>query len=306
MSTLITGGTGFLGRHLVRHLLDTEEERVVVFDAGLSGSEASTRDLVLVPGDILDYSSVAETVKRWRVQGIIHLAYMLEAPNDDTRRQIEVNTVGATNVLEAARVCGISRVVYASSALVYPHRLTRAGHRYRENDPPSPDGVYGACKLFNEHLAEQYARLYGLDPIGLRFTAVFGPGRAERPGLAHDHNVLPELAARGCPVVMPPDDQLSDWMYVADAVEVIRLVYRAAALRDRVFNVASECRHVGEITHFLRSLLPEADISVSESPHVMTSLLRTDRLRNELGFEPRYTTEEGLTEYVEAVRRSRV
>lgn len=307
MSILITGGAGFLGRQLVRHLLETECELIVVLDKDIHddpGEPAGRAERIR--GDVLDLPLLVDAIDRWRVERIVHLAYVLETPETGVRGQIETNVMGATNVFEAARLAGVSRVVYMSSAYVYPHRRELGGHRYSEDDSPSPDGVYGACKVLNEDVAGQYAAVYGLDPIGLRFTAVFGPGRSERPGIAPaDHNVLPELALRGRSVVMPPDEQLSDWMYVADAVEVVRLALRAGSLEHRVFNVASECRPVGEVTRFLRELLPSADIRVGREPVVMPSLMSTDRLWRELGFTPKYSVEEGLVEYLEAVTSER-
>lgn len=304
MSILITGGTGFLGRHLVRHLLETESEQIVVLDKDISAARWFAAIAVRV--DVLDLPLLVDAIDRWRVERIVHLAYVVETPETGVRGQIETNVMGTTNIFEAARRCGIERVVYMSSAYVYPHRRTLGGHWFSEDEPPGPDGVYGSCKVFNEHMAAQYAELHGLDPIGLRFTAVFGPGRSQRAGIAlDDHNILPEVALRGRPVVMPPDEQLSDWMYVADAVEVIRLALHARDLEYRVINVASECRPVGEVTRFLRELLPSADIRVGREPVVMPSLMSTDRLWRELGFTPKYSVEEGLVEYLEAVRSER-
>lgn len=306
MSILITGGAGFLGQHLVRHLLTTEPAAIVVVDRDIECDlEDFDGHLTPISGDVLDLPFLIGTVEHYRVTNIVHLAYVLERGERSVQSQIETNVMGTTNIFEAARIGGISRVVYMSSAYVYPHRRTLDGRRYSEDDPPAPDGVYGACKVFNEHIAGQYAELYGLDAIGLRFTAVFGPGRGERPGIAPDDlNVLPELASRGHPVVMPPDDQLCDWMYIADAVEVMRLALRARRPDYRVFNAASECRPAGEITRIVRGLLPDAEIAVSDTPFVMTSLMHTHRLRHELGFAPKYTLENAFAEYLEAVRSS--
>jgi nucleoside-diphosphate-sugar epimerase len=310
MSILITGGAGFIGSHLIRHLLETERERLVVLDTDLDvqGLIRSSDDRVMpVLGDVLDRPKLLRTIERWRVERIVHLAYILETRDDDVRWQIEVNVMGTTNVFEAARLSGVSRVVYASSAYVYPHRHTLGGPQLSEDDPPAPDAVYGACKLFNEHIAQQYADLLGLDPVGLRFTAAFGPGRARRERLpSGDLMTLPEVAVREGSVVMPPNGQLCDLMHVTDAVEAMLLSCRAERLEHRVFNVASECRPVGDLTAVLRDLLPDADIRVGEAPFVLTSLMRTDRLRSALGFRPRYTLEEGMKHYLDTVRGCRV
>ena len=115
--------------------------------------------------------------------------------------------------------------------------------------------------------------------------------------------VAPELALLGKPVVMPPDEQIADWMYVRDAAEVFRLAYHAENPKFHVFNMAGPSRKTGEITAYMRELMPQADISVSNEPYVMTSLLKTDRLRNELSFTPKYTVEEGILAYLNDVRK---
>jgi nucleoside-diphosphate-sugar epimerase len=304
MSTLVTGGSGFLGRHLVRHLVENENDSIVVLDDNIcDGLYDPNGRTTIIPGDVRDVSVLADVVARHDVTRIVHLAYVLETPEQGLHHQIATNVMGTTNVFEAARLNGVSRVVYMSSAYVYPHRRALSGYAYSESDAPSPDGIYGATKVFNELVAEEYAKTYGLDPIGLRFTAVFGSGRSQREGIAPDDlNVLPELALSGKPIVMPPNDQMSDWMYVADAVEVIRLALGIDSVKHRIFNVASECRPAREFTEILRSLLPDADITVADDPVVMTSLMRTERLRYELGFTPRYALEEGIAAYLASVR----
>jgi nucleoside-diphosphate-sugar epimerase len=129
-------------------------------------------------------------------------------------------------------------------------------------------------------------------------------GRGQRRGADSDHfMVLPELALLGQPVTLPPDEQVADWLYVRDAAEVFLRAYRAKDLKHRVFNMSGPSRRTGEITAYLREILPQAKVSVSDKPFVVTSLLKTDRLRTELNFTPKYTVEEGILAYLNDVRR---
>jgi nucleoside-diphosphate-sugar epimerase len=307
MAILITGGTGFLGRHLTRHLLQSGEKDLVILDSvpNLSAVADVAAQVKVVQGDVREPTALIDTIKKYNVEGIIHLAYFLGTGGmRNPLPSINVNCIGTTNVFEAARLTGITRVVYMSSVAVYPMRSTLTGPELSEDDPPAPDSVYGACKLFNEHIASYYAQAYGLDPVGIRPTSVFGMGRGQRRGAESDHfMVLPELALLGKPVVMPPDEQVSDWMYVLDAAEVFRRAYRATNLKHRVFNMSGRCRRTGEITAYLREILPGAKVSVSEKPFAMTSLVKTDRLRTELDFTPKYTVEEGILAYLNDVRK---
>lgn len=307
MSILITGGTGFLGRHLVRHMLEAGEKDLIVLDAvpNLAALADIATQIKIAPGDVLEVTALIDAINKYKVEGIIHLAYLLGTGGiRNPLPSINVNCIGTTNIFEAARITGIKRVVYMSSVAVFPMRRTLGGPELSEDDPPAPDSVYGACKLFNEHIASYYASAYGLDPIGIRPTSVFGEGRGHRRGADSDHfMVLPELAMLGNAVTMPPDDQVSDWMYCRDAAEVFLRAYRAHNLKHRVFNMSGAPRPTGEITAYLREILPQANISVSDKPFTMTSLVNTDRLRDELNFTPKYTVEEGILAYLNDVRK---
>jgi len=307
MAILITGGTGFLGRHLTRHLLQSGEKDLVVLDAvpNMAAIVDVAPQVKVVQGDVMEVTALIDTIKKYQIDGIIHLAYFLGTGGiRNPLPSININCIGTTNIFEAARLTGISRVVYMSSVAVYPLRTTLSGPELHEDDPPTPDTVYGACKLFNEHIAHYYAQAYGLDPIGIRPTSVFGLGRGQRRGAESDHfMVSPELALLGKPVVMPPDEQISDWMYVLDAAEVFRRAYRAKGLKHRIFNMSGMCRKTGELTAYLREILPNAKIAVNEKPMTMTSLVKTDRLQTELDFTPKYTVEEGIIAYLNDVRK---
>jgi UDP-glucose 4-epimerase len=307
MAILITGGTGFLGRHLTRHLLQSGEKDLVLLDSNpnLAAIAEVAEQVKVVQGDVMEPTALIDTIKKYNIEGIIHLAYLLGTGGlRNPLPSINVNVIGTTNIFEAARLTGITRIVYMSSVAVYPMRTTLSGPELDEDAPPAPDTVYGACKLFNEHIAAYYAQAYGLDPIGIRPTSVFGMGRGQRRGAPADHfMVLPELALLGQPIVMPPDEQISDWMYVADAAEVFLRAYRVKNPQHRIFNMSGASRRTGDITAYLREILPQAKISVSDKPFVMTSLLKTERLRSELGFTPKYTVEEGILAYLNDVRK---
>ena len=307
MALLITGGTGFLGRHLTRHLLAHGEKEVVLLDAvpNIAAIAEVAAQVQVVQGDVMEVTSLIDTIKKYKVDGIIHLAYFLGTGGmRNPLPSINVNCIGTTNIFEAARLTEVRRVVYMSSVAVFPMRQTLSSPELSEDDPPAPDSVYGACKLFNEHIASYYTQAYGLETIGIRPTSVFGIGRGQRRGAAADHfMVSPELAFLGKPVVMPPNDQVSDWMYVLDAAEVFRRAYYAKSVTNRVYNMSGMSRKTGEITAYMREILPQAKISVSEKPFVMTALLNTDRLRTELDFTPQYTVEEGILAYLNDVRK---
>ncbi len=308
MTVLVTGGTGFLGRHLIRHLVRSGKKVVSLDVAPNRVTFAELEDQVtVVAGDVMETTALIDVIRDHDVEGIIHLAYYLGTGGlRNPAPSINVNCVGTTNVFEAARLCDLRRVVYMSSVAIYPFRSMLTGPTLDEDAPPNPDpfNIYGACKLFNEHTGAYYSSIYGLETIGIRPTSVFGEGRGQRRGVPGDHYmVAPEIALLGQPVVMPPDAQISDWMYVADAAEVFRLAYDIEKPSHRIYNMAGAPRETGEITAFLRQELPDADISVSEEPFMLMAMFDTERLQRDLGFTPRYTVEQGILEYLDEVRR---
>jgi nucleoside-diphosphate-sugar epimerase len=314
MAIMITGGTGFLGSYLARHLVEEKgESGLVLFEKhpNLSRVDDIRDRVTVVQGDVLEPLEVLSAMQRYDVDRVAHLAYILSEPADGKMRPyVDVQCMGMINVFEACRMNGVKRVCFASSAAVF------AGHpdqdrEFHDDDPPMPDTIYGACKNWGDHIARVYQRKYGLDTVGLRPASVFGLGRGQRGswssglvGLADTPHfmVLPELAALGQPIEMPPDHQVIDWMYAADAAEAWHLILTVENPKNRMFNMVSERRRIGDVTAHLRNILPDSEIGVSSTPVTMTPLLNNDRLVNELGFRARYTMESGMTHYLNMVR----
>ncbi len=156
MAIMITGGTGFIGAHLARRLVGVGET-VVLFD--MQPDLRAVRDLAeqvaIVRGDATALQDLLHAVKQHRVDRLVHLAYIVGLENErNPPRALQINCVGTNNVFEVARLEGLRRVVWASSVAVYGPRAYYGKETLDEYDPPNPTRVYGACKLFNEHLAE--------------------------------------------------------------------------------------------------------------------------------------------------------
>ena len=324
MAIMITGGTGFLGSYLARHLVQEKGikgKELILFDRYPNKERiAEVLDHVtLVTGDITEPTEVAAAIKNYKVEQVYHLAAILgDPPPGQVVSYMKVMCDGTLNVLEASRIMGVKRVVYASSVAVYLggpkwRSVKRPGEALDEDDPPSPGIFYGMCKLYAENLAALYSRRFGLETIGLRPTSVFGFGRWIRGSYASGltpipeevhYMVLPELAALGRPVAMPPDDTESDWIYAADAAEAWYCAMNTPKPPRLVYNMAAEMRRMADVTAHLRRLMPEAKITVSDKPVPTVPKMKYDNLRNDLGFQPRYTMETGMTHYLNLVRKA--
>ncbi len=308
MAILITGGTGFLGSHVARHLVEREQE-VVLYDLFPAHERiADIRERVaLVEGDVRDVSALTATIAERGVDRIAHLAFMPgTARPDRIVDYVELTCVGTATVFDAARLAGVTRIANASSMAVYGARTDEAG----EDDPVDPVTLYGISKRWTEQLGDLYGREHGLEVLSLRVCATMGFGRLRRAsaaaGLMGEERphfmAYPELAARGEPVTMPPDDQPTEFLYAADAAEAFWLALTVVRPDHSVFNLTAGRRPVGDLTRHLRRLLPDARIDVAVAPVPSNPLLRSDRIRQELGFEPRFDLERAVEAYLEQVR----
>ena len=315
MTIMITGGTGFLGSYLARYLVNVHERSdVVIFEKNLNAPRIrDIHDRVqVVQGDVQEPQELLEAMEAHAVDRIIHLAFI--AGTEEPGRALpylRFQCMATANLYECARLRGIKRVVNASSHAVYGARTD--GRAVTEDDPVRPGAqLYATCKVWTEHVAENYNQRYGMEIVSLRLQSAYGIGRVHRArdwaaGLLNpdgwkkpNYRANAELAAMGEPVSMPPDHEIDDFIHAADAAQAFWLAASADKLPSPVYNVAGEHRPIGDYTHILRGLLPGAAISVAPQGRNPT-LLDSTRIRSELGFQPRFPLEIGLPAYVSEV-----
>jgi UDP-glucose 4-epimerase len=310
MSVLVTGGTGYVGAYVVRHLVG-EGREVVVYDrypareriAGIDG-------VTLVEGDVLDLAAIVETMERHEVDGVVHLAGVPGAVLPErTVEYTQVMCTGTANVFEAARRLGVRRVVNASSVAVFGFDRSDAPPA-DEDAPTRPTDLYGSCKLWSEGLARVLNERGGMEILSLRICASYGIGRLGRAslqaGLTRERiaaMALPELAARGEAVTMPPDGKPFDFLYAPDTALAFWLALTRPRPAHDVFNLRAHQRPWGDVTRAVRRLLPDAEITVADDDpgELRLALMDNRRLVEELGFAPRWTLEAGLEDYVRRV-----
>jgi UDP-glucose 4-epimerase len=312
VAILITGGTGFLGSHLTRHLVaECGQSDLVLFDRFPSRERLGDLwdQVTVVEGDVLEPQEVLSTIVRHGIDRIAHLAFLPGAVQPEKiPGYVRMQVLGTLNVFEAARLAGLRRVIAASSVAVYGRG--RAG-TVSEDEPLTPRDWYGVCKQMAEQMARLYNEEHGMEIVSLRVCATLGYGRLRRDslstGLTRERvNFLayPELALQGQPVTMPPDEQLMDVLAPADAAHAWWLALNADRLEQFVFNLRGERRPVGALTAHLRALLPDATIEVAPEPVPFTQLVDNARIVSELGFRPRYTLEQALEAYLNQARQA--
>jgi UDP-glucose 4-epimerase len=309
---------GVLGSMVTEELVD-RGERAVLYARHLDRSLLDPRLLPgveYVQGDVLELPALVHAIRRHQVTRIVHMAALLIGEcQANPYRGFKVNAEGTVNVLEAARMTDVERVVYTSSKSVYGAVPPPYGHpTYQplpEDGPKNPVRVYDATKLAGEHMGLNYASAFGLDVVILRFASTFGPGKLVRHGAVSWHSRLLEHAMAGQPACLPQGgDQPDDMIYHRDIAHAIVLACYAAGLTDRVFNVGrGEPSTMREFADAIRRVIPGAALEIgpgldyygSGIPYY--SVYDIGRARRQLGFVPRFDLEAGVRDYVDTMRR---
>jgi nucleoside-diphosphate-sugar epimerase len=298
---LVTGGAGFVGRHVCRALADYGRE-VVVLDALLrfppTGGEApapasapSPEAAALIRADLRDREAVREALGRLRPDAVVHLA-ALPLVGADPRLAVAVNVDGTRNLLEELGTPGtVRRFLFASSSTVYGDFRSRP---VAEDHPTDPREGYGRTKLIGEQLTRLYCEAFGIPATIVRPTAVYGPGDGNRRVV----QLFLEQALAGRPLTVEGDgSERLDFTYVEDLADGIALALLAEEGRGETFNLArGEERTVLELAAAIVRAVPGTRIvhrpAVCARPS--RGALAIDKARRLLAYRPRFPLEVGI------------
>jgi nucleoside-diphosphate-sugar epimerase len=238
-STLVTGGAGFIGSHLVEALLE-RGGRVRVLDNFLTGKRENLAPFAgrfeLIEGDIRDL----ETCRRacGGMDYVLHQAALPSVPRsiDDPFTTNEINVRGTLNLLWAAAEAKVKRLVFASSSSVYGDEPGLPKREGAEGKPLSP---YAASKLAGELYCRVFSAAYGLETVSLRYFNVFGP---RQDPFSQYAAVIPLFITRILggepPAIYGDGEQSRDFTYVANVVEANLLACQAPGAAGGIFNIA--------------------------------------------------------------------
>ncbi len=298
-TSLVTGGAGFIGSHLVEGLI-ARGERVRVLDDLSTGNDANLKPvrerIEFIAGSVTNADLVRQAVQGCAV--IYHLAAIPSVAKsvEDPRLVHEVCATGTLNVLEAARQAKVRRVVFAGSSSAYGDQ---PGDTRKEDDLLVPLSPYAAAKLAGEHYASAFTAVYGLETVRMRFFNVFGP--RQDPSSPYSGVIALFIAAmsqRRQPTIFGDGLQSRDFVYVANVVEAMLLAAQAPAANGRVYNIGfGTSTTILDLVAALNQLLGN-DIKPIHAPpragDVRFSRADISRARRELGYDPQIPFLEGL------------
>lgn len=259
MSWLVTGGAGYIGAHVVRAFQAAEIDVVVLDDLSSGFSAFVPSDVPFVQGSILDGALISDTIQRYGITGVVHVAGYKYAGVSVQRplHTYQQNVTGTAILLAAMADAGVDRIVFSSSAAVYG---TPDVDLVTEDTPKSPESPYGESKLIGEWLLRDQGVAAGLRHASLRYFNVVGSGD---PAVydASPHNLFPlvfeALLAGRTPRINGDDYATPDGTCVRDYIHVADLAaaHVVAAQRldagdaiESVYNLGSgDGVSVGEI-----------------------------------------------------------
>jgi len=313
MRILVTGGAGFIGSHLVEKLLAAGHEVVILDDfndfydpqikhANIAGF---AKDVTVYHVDLRDGESVRSLFHREKVDAIAHLAARAGVRPSIQHAQLycDTNVSGTLHLLEAARVTGVERFIFASSSSVYGASKTipfsEEQHLIQTLSP------YGATKVAGEFLCSTYSHLYQMRVVALRYFTVYGP--RQRPDLAI-HQFTRRIYA-GQPIDQFGDGSTRrDYTYIDDVIQGTMAALQYQGPLYDVFNLGeSETIQLKELISAIENALgKKAKVNrLPEQPGDMPlTCADISKARKLLGYKPTTKLSEGLQKFIDWFLRS--
>src|SRR5215203_3862124 len=314
MRILVTGGAGFIGSNLVKHLLKLEEvSKIRVLDnlatGALKNIEAfeGNQKFEFVQGDIRDYQTCLNACDD--IDFISHQAALGSVPRsiNDPLTTNNVNITGTLHIFTAAKEKDIKRVVYAASSSTYGDHPGLPKVEDKIGNPLSP---YAVTKYVNELYAQVFSRVYDFHTIGLRYFNVFGPRQNPRGPYAAVIPLFITAALKHDTTYINGDGETSrDFTFVENAVQAnVKALLSTNIEEHQVVNIAfGERTTLNQLWECITGLL-ETDIKPKyrdfRAGDVKHSLASISKAKDLIGYEPRVSVKEGLKTSVEWYKRS--
>ena len=299
---MVTGGAGFIGRHLVAKLLHDQHE-ITIFDNFSSSSKNDITHLLedgvsLVTGDILDYDLLLKSISNHNF--VIHLAAQTSVSesiaNPKTTTDIIVD--GTVNVLKSCVKTNVKNLIFSSSAAVYgnsPNTLIS------ENSQLNPLSSYGVSKLVAEYNLQVFSKLFDLNCISLRLFNVYGSGQSSEAGVIK--KFLKNISDETPLEIFGDGAQTRDFVHISDVIQAFYCAIKnIEAKRGEIYNIGSgTATSINELASLLIS-------SKKKEPHVIhkpalegeikDSKADISLAKNDIGYSPQMSLSDGLASLV--------
>lgn len=298
---IVTGGAGFIGSHIAQRLLESGYQ-VTIFDDLSTGKEGNINsleefgELNFIRGSIIDFPLLCKVFEG--ADGIFHEAALVSVPLSIEKPDLNhnLNTNGSFNVLNAARVTKVPRVVMASSAAAYGANTDIPHHEMMNPSPLSP---YAVSKVTGEMYGRVFSQIYGIAVTSLRYFNVFGPG--QDPGSPYSGVIsrfMDAISHQKEIVIFGDGEQSRDFVSVHDVVSANILAMKQG--EAGIYNVGTG---VSTSLNSLVSMIADirgVPVQVKNAPprlgEVRHSCADISSAERSLGYYPRISLRSGLEE----------
>jgi len=305
MKVLVTGGAGFIGSNFIRYVVERKNWEIINLDKlGYGSNLANLKDLendsnyTFIKGDINDFELLSKVVRD--LDAIVNFAAETHVDRSISNPYafIESNVLGVYTILETLRKIDPEiRLVHVSTDEVYGD-IERGS--FNEDDRLMPSSPYSASKAAGDMFVLGYARTYGLDALITRCTNNYGPYQ-------FPEKLIPKTIIRASMNLKVPvygsGQNVRDWLFVLDHCEAIVAVLEKGEGR-RVYNISSgeEKTNIEVVKTILKMMGKDDDLIefVEDRPgHDIRYSLDSTRIREEIGWKPRYSFNEGIKKTVD-------
>jgi len=324
MTTLITGGAGFVGLNIASELL-LAGQNVVIFDLGEIKSSAHVDllqgpgQLTLETGSVLDKEHLLRCIDKHHITQLVHGAAItagLAREQTQAAQIVQVNTIGTVNVLDACLEKNVQRVVSLGTGSVYGSTVKKAGMLDEVIDLPQPQTLYGISKYAAERIALRYRDTRGLNVVVARLGVVFGRYEHDT-GLRDTLSaplILGQLALQAKETKVAKVAKVyrhlpNDWVYATDVARAVKQLLSAPSTPSPVYHIAtgqawsieSWCQKLSACFPEFRYELVEDQTQASVGRVTPSSrpCFSIDRLRRELGYEPDFLLDAAFDDYTQ-------
>ena len=257
MSILVLGGTGFIGTRVIRRLAARGEEIACMdINPGAASFDDLGNQVKVLRGDVTQFEDVMRVTVETKPSRVINLSYLLGSEHAP-HQAMKLNVLGMDNCFEAARLCGVQRVVYASSLAVSGQQKHFGERLVNEEDMKYGNNQYAVHKIFNEWQAQDFIDKYGMSITGVRPANVTGPDKVRG---SVDHVQCITQPARGNTVSFAYKDFMRIPIHVDDISEVFVRVLLADSPRYNIYNSGGTPISLGELADLVRKFIPGAQI----------------------------------------------
>jgi UDP-glucose 4-epimerase len=331
--TVFVTGVGFIGGHVVRNLVAAGQKVVLFGYLGGTGDpsgpvpeleyiheliDGDARDLVEVEiGDVGDLDAMTRAADRHGARSIMHFATMLSAGAEASPwLATRVNVMGTANVFETAARLAMEKVVWCSSNSVFGPRSGDEHGRLTDDSVYDPEWTYGGAKVMGEKLAVAYANKYGLNITGIRPGRTYGFGEHVKltrgGGSSWLNNLLYNPVVTNEPCVVPFGSRKLDFLYVEDlAAGMVKALRYQDPNGTGNYLIGGDYRPVAEAVEFVRTLLPEASITLDDAdlelvPGSTLGFSRQSdwsRAHADFGYEAKHHMEAGVFRTINQYRK---